>query len=272
MYNNTRNDQAHYKRQEVLDTFFPELSGPDPKELDSLMMDEDYANYENFKNRVDHNTLILENAIRNGICLSTIVSSMYTWDTNPGKLHFSEIQSLSFDVIPCAFLGALANTKRTGADGFIVKEDGSLNPIEVKTSLVDTTKLWKGANGGLYFGKGKKPTEKVHIRSNLKASYNCHTTGNLESKEMDTYLLVGDTSGRFAPNSYVDAWYMDGKPIVEYLRRSDQKSRTIKLGSFMKEGRQAETTVPLDGVYKWFEFLQKVSPDKDTYMRENGYP
>jgi len=55
------------------------------------------------------------------------------------------------------------------------------------------------------------------------------------------------------------------------LSRSNVKHRTIKLGSFMMQGRQSETVVPLMGFEKFRDQLERQAPFRDTWLIENGY-
>ena len=224
-----------------------------------------------FKKRVDHNTRVLKKALKNGTNLTAAAVDMYTWDTEPGELHFSKLTRNLHDIIPCAFLGALANTDSNGEDGVVVQECGTTYGIEVKTSEIDATNVWKGVRGGLYVGKGQGTTQRRALTSALNAAYTCHTKANTESKNMKTYLLIADTSDSLAQNSFIDAWEMDGDSIVKYLKLSEKKSRTIKLGSFMLNGQPAKTTVPLIGFDKFKEYLEESSPDRDVWLKENGY-
>lgn len=226
--------------------------------------------YKSFKIKIDHNTKVLEKAHKNGTNLTAAAVDMYTWDSEPGELHFSKLARNLHDIIPCAFLGALAKTDASGEDGIIIQECGAPLGIEVKTSEIDATNVWKGTRGGLCVGKGKNKTQRSAVTSVLKASYACHTKENMESKEMLTYLFIADTSNKFSANTYIDAWEMDGKEVLQYLKLSDNKNRTIKLSSFMKSGQRAETTVPLMGFHKFKEYLENTSPDRDYWLRENG--
>jgi hypothetical protein len=88
---------------------------------------------------------------------------------------------------------------------------------------------------------------------------------------MRTVLMVVDTDEMLVKNSYIDAWELSGDAVVEYLSRSNVKQRTIKLGSFMMQGRQSETVVPLMGFEKFRDKLERQAPFRDTWLIENGY-
>jgi len=227
--------------------------------------------YQEFKRRVDYNTNVLQNALTDNIPLTMIASEVYTWNNAPGETNFSILMRNMHDIIPSVFLGALASLDNNGIDAYIVQPDNTLEELEIKTSEVASKRVWRGARGGLYTGIGQGKTQKAALTSGLQASYTLHTWENLQSKNMRTVLMVVDTDEMLVKNSYIDAWELTGDAVVEYLGRSNVKQRTIKLGSFMMQGRQSETVVPLMGFEKFRDQLERHAPFRDTWLIENGY-
>lgn len=228
--------------------------------------------YAEFTRRVDHNTKILKDALENNISLVTVASQFYTYHSEPGQLHFSILMRNLHDIIPSVFLGALANVDSNGTDAFIVREDGSIEALEIKTAELDGSKVWKGAHGGLYTGIGTNRTQKAALTSKVNASYKCYTHENLLSKNMRTVLFVTDTNDTITSDTYLDAWELEGSAVVEYLQLSDKRQRTIKLGSFIKKGFRAKTVVPLVGFFELRAVLEISAPYRDDWLVQNGYP
>jgi len=228
-------------------------------------------NYAEFKRRVNHNTRILTNALDNDISMLMVAGQVYTWDSEPNELYDTVLMRNVWDIIPSLFLGVLAKLDATGIDAHEVQDDDTVIDIEIKTSTVNGNKVWRGPQGGLYTGIGQGVNQKAALTSTLNASYTCHSTENLLSKNMRTVLMVADTSGFHAKNTFLDAWELNGNSVVEYLGRTEAKNRTIKLGSFMKNGQQTKTVVPLAGFEQFREKLERTSPYRDTWLIENGY-
>lgn len=222
--------------------------------------------FEEFNTRVEHNTQVLRNALDNNQNLVSIADKLYTWDNAPGELHFSILMRNLHDIIPCAYLGALANTKRNGVDGFVVKPNEKVECLEVKTSEIASTKVWKGEKGGLNTGVGKGRYQRTALTSACAAKYVCHTKSNLISKNMRTILFIADTDNLICTNSYIDAWELCGKAVMQYLQLSENKKRSIKFGSFLLRGFKAKTTVPLVGFDAFKAKLQEVAPDRDKWL------
>jgi hypothetical protein len=222
--------------------------------------------YAEFIKRIDHNTETLKKALDNGDNLLTIADKLYTWEHCPGELHFSVLMRNLHDIIPCAFLGALANTKTNGVDGYIVKENGTVEYLEVKTSEIASSRVWKGARGGLNIGTGTKKTQQQALTSALSAKYKCLSYTNLKSKNLRTILFIADTDNIMGDNKYIDAWEMHGKTVLKYLRLSDNVSRSIKFGSFQLQGFKTKTVVPLVGFDKFKSKLEKTASTRDVWL------
>lgn len=228
--------------------------------------------YHEFSMRTAHNTAWLKHALENDINLVTISDKLYTWDSEPGELSFSVLMRNLYDIIPSVYLGALASVTANGADAYQVDEENNIIAIEQKTSEIRSSKVWKYPGGyGLYTGVGVTRTQQISLSTAMSARYMCHTYDNLLSKNMKTVLFINDSDNIVSKNSYIDAWEMSGSDVVEYLTRSGCKKRDIKFASFMKKGRRATTVVPLIGFEKLKEHLQHTAPERDVWLKNNGY-
>lgn len=226
------------------------------------------VSYDEFTRRVAHNTAVFKNALETDTHLVDVCSQLYTMTSEPGGLTFSILIRNLHDIIPSVFLGALASVNNNGVDAYIIHADGTVECLEIKTAEINSASVWRGPKGGLYLGKGTAITQKCALTSYINASYNCQTVENMHSKNMRTILLFSDTSGKYAPNTFIDAWEMKGDTIVDYLARSDCKQRTIKLGSFMKNGNRCDTVFPLMGTEQFIQQVSANAPTRDEWLCE----
>ena len=224
--------------------------------------------YCEFDKRVRHNTRVLKKALKDGVNVVSIAPQFYTWGNKPGELHASILMKNLHDIIPSAFLGVLASTAANGADGYEVSPDNTITLVELKTGSIASSTVWKGERGGLYVGHENTKDRRCAISSRLCASYNLKTEGNLESKKIRTVIFVSDTDDLITTLPFIDAWEMRGDDIGEYLRRSDNTNRTIKLGSFMKKGARCQTTVKLPGFHKLQERLNEIALPHYEYFEK----
>ena len=61
-------------------------------------------------------------------------------------------------------------------------------------------------------------------------------------------------------DGYFDAWELDGETVVQGYLHDKGTQATIKLGSFIKHGKQAKTVVPLIGLRAWEDQVRKSAP------------
>jgi hypothetical protein len=221
-------------------------------------------NYTTFCERVEHNTKILKKALKHKKSRISILTDLYTWDTAPGELHDSEIISNAFDILPAAYLGLLANTKKNGTDAFAVDSNNQITNYELKTATIRGADVWKTVRGTLYKGNRTTEYDKVNVRSALNASYKLWTSNNVNSKRIKTVLLVSDTDNNSI--NYFDAYELDGNTIFNYLIRTKSKNRTIKFGTFYNYGQRSDTVVPLEGIESWENNIRRSAP-----IKKNGY-
>jgi len=225
--------------------------------------------FKEFKKRVKHNTKILKSALKNDVCLTSIARDLYTWTSKPGELHFCVLGRNLTDIIPSLYIGSLANISTNGVDNYIVHPDGIVENIEVKQSEIASTTVWQGPQGGLAMSITAHKTSRINLKSRISGSYTFRTPENLLSKNMRTILCIADTDNLITKNTYVDLWELNGNIVVEYLQRSKNQKRDIKLSTFIKHGSQTKTTVPLVGFEKFEEKLQEVAPSKQQWLKDN---
>lgn len=216
-----------------------------------------------FDQRVKHNTKVLKKALKNNQSLITTLDKIYTWTSKPGELHFNVLLRNGYDMIPSLFLGALANINANGIDCYRVLNNNDIEHLEIKTSEINSLSIWKGPKGGLFVGKGYKETQRSAITSKLQASYAFHTKENIDTKNMRTVLFICDTNNS---NTFIDAWEMSGNDVLNYLKLSDNRYRSIKFSSFMKVGKQTKTVVKLEGFDKFKKRIEKVVPSKEEWL------
>lgn len=222
-------------------------------------------NYNEFKRRVAYNTEVLKDALESDIPLTAILHKVYTWKYDPGEAHTHILMRNAHDITPSLFLGVLASCESNGIDAYEVKPNGDVIDIEIKTSESNSNKMWQGVGGGLYTGLQNTETRRVSVASGMAAAYTCHSEKNKLSKNMRTIFMITDTAGA---NTYIDAYELSGDVVIEYLYRSDCKTRSIKFGSFLKSGFKTKTVVDLEGYYTWkWRIL-----DKAPVVILNDYP
>jgi hypothetical protein len=188
--------------------------------------------------------------------LITILPDLYTMTSHPGQLTSSTLMRNAHDILPAVYYGALANLDNNGADAFVIKPNGQQIKIEFKTSEIDSRRVWQGIRGGLYTGKANNRVSRSAVTSSLAASYSLHTESIKQAKNIKTVLMICDA----VTDGYFDAWELDGETVVQGYLHDKGYQATIKLGSFMKHGRQAKTVVPLIGLRAWEHNVRKSAP------------
>jgi hypothetical protein len=211
--------------------------------------------YDEFNDAVAYNKRMLEHVLKNGKSLTEVLHLLKFWNANPSP-HWTQLCLNSFDLISAAYLGLLADINRQGTDAYRVLPTGSVEKYELKTGSIKGDCIWKGPRGGLYVGEPVK-NKYAAITSKLSASYAIHTTENINSKRMRTVLLITDEAD---PDGFIDAWEMDGDIVVDNYIKNRKGNLTIKLGSFMKHGKRAETVIPLEGFDAWSDRIRKLAP------------
>lgn len=195
-----------------------------------------------YSRRVNYNTQVLKDALDNNESLATILTKVYTFDTEPGSVHFSLLFPKWADIIPAAFLGHLAIIEeKTGADGLrLCEETGDYVETEYKIATFHSSKLKVGINGGMSIGNGPKPTG---ISSYISATYTIHSDNNLTTKNRETYLCITDANCE--THDFIDFFKISGDAALDALKCSDKKKRQISFGKFKNHGQKVNTVVPV---------------------------
>lgn len=214
-------------------------------------------NYNEFQRRVDYNTQVLKDTIAANEPIINILPKIYTYDTEPGELNSSVLLRKGHDMLPATYLGLLANTARNGADAFKVLGNNHKVMYELKTSEINSDLVWLGNRGGMYLGTPGRTT-KICLTSALSAAYSLDTEDIIDSKNLNTVLLISDSK----KDGYITAYELDGETIISYINRTANRKRDIKLCTFMKHGWNAKTVIPLMGFTAWKKSIIDKAPFK----------
>lgn len=212
--------------------------------------------YSEYVDKVEHNTEILKNAVKNELNLTSLIDKFHTYDHKPGELHWSLLAPKWADIIPAVFLGHLAITgNHNGADGIRFCHDkNEYIETEYKINTVRSERIAIGPKGGMQVPLSNKNTAPTGITSYISAKFDIHSVSNLDTKNRETYLCLTDVDNK--KNHFIDIWKLSGEDALTSLKESDKKSRIISLAKFINLGSTVETLVPL---YTWtrFELDQK---------------
>ena len=211
--------------------------------------------YDEFTDAVAYNKRMLEQVLAHGKNLTEVLHLLRFWNANPSP-HWTQLCMNAFDLIPSAYLGLLADISRQGTDAYRVLPDGSVEKYELKIGTIKGDCVWKGPKGGLYVGE---PIENRYssVTSKLTATYTIHSVSNIDRKRIKTILLISDES---EADGFIDAWEMDGNTIVDQYLKERKGTLDIKLGSFMKHGKRADTLIPLEGFDAWSDRIRELAP------------
>ena len=212
--------------------------------------------YSEYIDKVEHNTEILRNAIKNNININSLIGQFHTYDHKPGELHWSLLAPKWADIIPAAFLGHLAITgNHNGADGIrFCQDNNEYIETEYKINTVRSEKIIIGPKGGMQVPSNNKNTTPTGITSYISAKFDIHSASNLVTKNRETYLCLTDVDN--TEKHFIDFWKLSGEDALAALRESDKKSRIISLAKFINLGNTVDSLVPQ---YTWtrFELDQK---------------
>lgn len=218
--------------------------------------------------KVEYNTNVLKTALKNKQSLNTILDKVYTYDNNPGEVHWSLLNPKWADIIPATFLGHLAITEENnGADGFrYCNNTDTFIETEYKVSTFRSSKIICGPKGGLQIPLSNPNTTPSGITSQINAVYSIHTKENLDTKNRETYLCLTDVNNK--EFDFIDFYCVSGEKILESLSKSNKTQRSITFGYFKNNGHKVSTVAP---VYTWelFEIEQKMLKHPDLTERKH---
>lgn len=173
---------------------------------------------------------------------TTDLSNIIFWEGVVGKeLGFDELASKWADVIGCSVIGALPSIERSGADGYIYYRD-DINPREVETKIcgVRHSELAVGQKGGLYYSTNlENYKSKSAITSKFLGQFKPMAADTMQSKKRDTFLILFDKT----ENKIIGANRIEAEKVLSllYTRGKNNKTITLKLGTFHKHGHTMET-------------------------------
>lgn len=212
---------------------------------------------EEYNRRVSENTEAFISQFTN----NRFEVSSYHLSTNvKGELSVPVLIKNQHDIFAAAILGVLAIPNLTGADA-IRMVNGVPTFLELKTSYIHRSNVWKNENGTLYVGNYNNKNQRQCAESSLSASY--HIVNNLEGKDIHTVFIALDAT----TNELIGAYEMSGSKVVEYLTTNKNtgvakitRNRSIKMSTFRKYGSGTATVVPYIGWDKWKEDVGKTAP------------
>lgn len=234
-------------------------------------------NIKEYEKRVKHNTKVAKAAINsNGINgLFNILDQIYTVEGKPGDYHITTLIRGGYDLIPAILLGYLPSLEINGADAIEIK-DGDMIEIEFKWSTFRSTSLWMTEKGTIYAGLENTNSRRVSLRSMVCGAYVITTEDLVHSKKRKTILLVSDAANPH--NLIIDAFELDPKTVYEYLtgwtNRGEVKtnrSRTIKLNTFMKKGKSVKHNIFCDDGKRMEDYenlLRKTLPTFEEWQAQ----
>ena len=217
--------------------------------------------------RIDYNTRLVLNAINSGQSVFCILPFVKVVDYD-NLLHGNKIIRNINDIIPAIMLGLLPAVARHGYDAVGV-EDGEIIEYELKISSFNTQQVWSGSRGALYIGLENTPARRVRLASYLCGSFNINSDACRESKNRRTILLVANES--LPPEEvFVDAYELSGSVVMEYLNKSLNSTRTIKLGTFLNYGNPRTGIVPFIGWHRHYRDLEQIVESYEDWKYHQG--
>jgi hypothetical protein len=227
----------------------------------------DKMTYSEYVEKTEYNTEILKSIVKNNDPLNLLLTKVYTYDNNPGDLHWSLLQPKWADIFPATFLGHLAITNdNNGADGIRhCNKENNFIETEYKICTIRSNNIQVGPKGGMNIPSSNKNTVPTGITSAISAAYCIHSSKNLDTKNRETYLCLTDADNK---NFYfIDFWRLSGEVALASLQESDKKQRMISLAKFINYGETVNCIVPK---YSWdlFELDQKRKKHPDANERK----
>lgn len=238
--------------------------------------------HDEYIKRTSYNKKLLENIIKKGDKIERLLTEAYTYDSEPGEIHWSLLHPKWADIIPSVFLGQLAIVQNNnGADGIsYCKTSNTFIETEYKICTVRSSKIEIGPKGGLNIPSSNRAITPTGITSAISAAYSIHSDHNLDTKNRETYFCLTDVDNK--KNHFVDIWKMSGDVALSALKESTKKQRSISLAKFINYGEKADIIVPS---YTWELFVldqkRKKHPNPikrkkyqrlyETFLKEEAY-
>lgn len=230
-----------------------------------------------YQTRVAHNTQQLQLMLK---YRTSDFSQFYTFDSGPQEESLTFYGQKSSDLIAAAAAGCLIYSSRVGADAAYLldpathaKFDRSTQSkylhnlktstyidVELKLCDINREKIFRSTNNTLYVAKdidsAAIKNKQQSLRSAICASYQVHSDSNRQSKNIMTMLTVFDR----VDNQILDTFCADGDGILQYLNRSKNDKRTVKLSHFFNNGIVLSRPEISVGYEQWENDLKKTCP------------
>ena len=173
-------------------------------------------------------------------------SKYYLWDREPKSLSTLQYCGMDHDIYAAAVTGTLAISAKDKHDSILMK-NGKPIEVELKTTYLNTKRVWKSGGDKIYVG------DRAGITGYLKASFN----GNPPEDDMLVYLVCCDTTDKW-DTEVIDVWQMDGPTAIDQLGTG----RCITLQKFINYGTKKRVKVKTIGWNKYIKTMLTRLPIK----------
>lgn len=188
-----------------------------------------------------------------------------------GELSIPILIANIHDIYASIIVGALASPHRNGCDA-IIMDKGKVKQVELKTSYISRSSIWKSPRGTIYTGTENSRNKMKPIESYLKAEYKIYKK-DLESKYIDTYLICMDGSNgdlicvyKIVQDKIKEAiTYKNG-----IIHHGDMYRKSVSLSQFKKVGSLVNTKIPQVGIDEWKKRIHNDIPTLKSGERLNG--
>lgn len=225
----------------------------------------DNMNKQSFDKAVNNNFKILSNNLKNR---STDFSEIVFWEGIKGReLSVTKIASKMYDIIGCCSTGVLPVLEHSGADGFFIRDNGTISEWEVKVCSVSKSSIFLGQRNGLYHSTLEGRFEKDRrcaITSKFAGSFDANMSlDTLKTKARNTGLVLFDED----ENYVIDVYWLDGKTVLEQLKcRRNNATLTLKLSCFQEYGCALEDALPgMIGWHAWQDLVTDHCRETNQY-------
>lgn len=196
-----------------------------------------------YMERVEHNTITFHTQLSE----NRFDPSEYHLATNlKREVSIPTLLMNVHDIYAAAIIGALAIPSMSGTDAILL-EDGVFKHVELKTSYINISSIWKTVNNVLHTGTQNIRNKKRSVMSQFRATF---TISKNTSKEtmLDTYFICIDGS----TGSPICAHKLEADSISNLLSSKTSGKKSISLWSFIRHGKEVSTCVDKIGYKNWY--------------------
>jgi hypothetical protein len=181
-------------------------------------------------------------------------SKYYLWDQEPKLVSTLQYCGMDHDIYAAAVTGTLAISAKDKHDSILMK-NGKPIEVELKTTYLNTKKVWQSKGGKIYVG------DRTGLTGYLKASF----SGNPPEDDMLVYLVCCDTTDKW-DTEVIDVWQMDGPTAIDIL----STIKGISLQKFINHGKKKRVNVKTIGWNKYIKTMLKRLPIKKSINLVNN--